>query len=130
MGNESLGRINRLVVQGHNNRYEKLAALEIEVCGHNNQFSDIYCQSLIDNGQSNKFRNLHQVELAASSELDDDYGEEIQVEIDADALGGDENEEDDICCEEELIYDEVDSDDDGNPSQPGEYIDAQYVHQQ
>ena len=63
-GYESYGRIDRLIVQGHNNRYENLVAKEIEIYGHNNQFSEIYCQNLIDQGQSNKFRNLFQFDSA------------------------------------------------------------------
>ena len=61
-GCESYGRVDRLIVQGHNNRYERLVALEIEIFGHNNQFSEIYCQNLIDQGQNNKFRQLFQLE--------------------------------------------------------------------
>ena len=53
-----MGRIDRLIVQGHNNRYEGLVARDIEIYGHNNQFSDIYCENLVDQGTSNKFRNL------------------------------------------------------------------------
>ena len=47
-GCDSFGRVDRLIVQGHNNRYERLVALEIEIYGHNNQFSEIYCQNLVD----------------------------------------------------------------------------------
>ena len=40
---ETFGRIERLVVQGHNNRFENLIADEIQIFGHNNQFSQIGC---------------------------------------------------------------------------------------
>ena len=62
MDYDSYGRIEHLIVQGHNNRFENLVAKEIEIYGHNNQLTEIYCQSFTDHGQSNKFRNLYQFE--------------------------------------------------------------------
>ena len=65
---EMFGCIERLVVQGHNNRFENLIAKEIEIFGHNNQLSDIYCQNLVDQGQNNKFRNLYQIQNAPTQQ--------------------------------------------------------------
>ena len=45
---DNYGRIERLIVQGHNNRFQYLVAKEIEIYGHNNQLTEIYCQSLAD----------------------------------------------------------------------------------
>ena len=61
-----VGKIDRLTVQGHNNRFDNLIAKKIEIYGHNNQVTDVYCQELIDNGQNNKFRNLYKLESLPS----------------------------------------------------------------
>lgn len=44
----SLGRLDNLIVQGHNNRFENLVVNTLIINGHNNQFSGIYCNNIVN----------------------------------------------------------------------------------
>ena len=57
-GNSSLGLIERLVVQGHNNKIESIRTGKIELFGHNNQITGVgYYQGVSDTGQNNRIRD-------------------------------------------------------------------------
>lgn len=49
------GKVQALIVQGHNNRFENFRVGQLIVNGHNNQFAGVTCHQLIDQGNNTSF---------------------------------------------------------------------------